>query len=169
MRDYVVQYNNGVHSCGPIVLLNALRHQGHKVGRRHLPFLARKLKSRGDGVYVRDLQRVAREMGAFRRMYRVKDAKIREELCKGNAIAVRVGMEEKTASGTTIHGHYFLISGIWIKGLTTSYYMCNLGRRCKWREFADLERHYDKFYERWWISHFWVVPLKKKKGIRLPR
>lgn len=158
--NYLVQYNNGKHSCGPIVLANALRHQGHKVGRKHLPWLARKLKSHGDGVYVDDLDRVAREMGAFRRLYKPTQEKINAHLVDGDGVAVRVGMRRKDGK---LFGHYMLLSAIWCHRGNVSHYVCNIGKQCKWMEFRDVDRHFRRFYEDWWCSHFWVVPREGKR------
>ena len=157
---YSVQYNNGFLACGPVVLLNALRHQGHKVGRKHLPWLARKLKSQKHGVYVHDLDRVGRKMGAFRRIYNPSIDKLHQHLLKGNAVAVRVGMKHKKRGEC---GHYMMFSAIWCHRGNISYYMCNIGGRCKWMEFDDIDKHFRRNFEDWWITHFWMVPLKGKK------
>jgi len=162
-REYCVQHNNGKFSCGPIALLNALRHQGHKAQRRHLPWLARKLKSKGDGVYADDLDRVGRQMGALKRIYRPSVDKINAELVKGNAVALRLGMKKQTEQGKESFGHFLLLTAIWCHCGNISYYVCNIGRRCKWMEFGDIDEYYRGFYDDWWVTHFWAVPLKRKK------
>lgn len=163
MKEYVVQYNNGKHSCGPIVLLNALRHQGHRAGRKHLPWIARRLKSTGNGVFVRDLDRVGRQMGAFKRLYRPSFTKIDHHLMRGNAVAFRIGLKQETDEGTRYMGHYLLLTAIWCHRGNVSYYTCNIGGKCKWMEFDDLDRFYSRLYDDWWITHTWLVPLKGKK------
>lgn len=168
MRDYVIQYNNGVHSCGPVALLNALRHQGHRVARRHLPFLARKLHSNGDGIYATQLEKIGRQMGALRRLHNADMRKVDRELLKGNGVVIRVGMQKKLDDGTKkFFGHFFLLGGVRVHGGKTSYYVCNVGRRCMWREWEDVRQFYFKKYDRHWYTHAWVVPRKKKKGVRL--
>lgn len=157
---YSIQYNNGRHSCGPVVLLNALKHQGHKVSRKHLPKLARKLKSHKNGVYVHDLDCVARKMGAFRKVYRPSIDKLNQELLKGNAVAVRLGMELK--DGRKV-GHYMMFAALWSHRGDISYYVCNIGGRCKWMEFGDIDKHYRRFCTDWHFSHFWIVPRQGQK------
>lgn len=170
MRDYAIQYNNGVHSCGPIVLLNALRHQGHRVVRRHLPFLARKLKSNGDGIFTHQLSKIGRQMGALHRINSPAGnfKRINAELLRGNGIAIRVGMQSLTDRGTQRYsGHYFFLGGIRVHRGKTSYYVANVGRRCMWRTWEEVRKFYFKRYDRHWYTDAWVVPAKKKKGLRL--
>lgn len=157
---YIVQYNNGRHACGPVLLLNALKHQGHKVGRRHLPWVARRLKSGGHGVYVKDLKRVARQMGAFRRMNQPSVDKINAALLRGDAVALRIGLDHKRLGNL---GHYMMLSAIWCHRGNISYYVCNIGGRCRWMEFDEVDKYWRKFAHDWWVSHFWLVPRKGKR------
>lgn len=169
-NEYAVQYSNGRYSCGPIVLLNALRHQGHKVTRKHLPWLAREMNSDRRGVFVGDMERAAREMGAFKRLYlngSLEDTKIKAKLLDGNGIALRLGMEKHAHKGGGECGHYLFLAAIQVHRLKTSYLVCNIGGCCKWLSFAEVNRYYNHFYAKWWITHVWTVPLKKKKTLRI--
>lgn len=107
-------------------------------------------------------------MGAFKRMLKVPNSRFNAELVKGNAIAMRIGMDHKEKDGTIkSRGHYLIITAIWCHRGNVSYYVCNIGGKCRWMEFADIDKYYLRFNKRWWISHFWLVPMNKKKGLRL--
>jgi hypothetical protein len=165
-HEYVVQYNNGKYSCGPIALLNALRFQGHKATRRHLPWLARRLKSTGDGVYYPQFERIGRQMGVLKRLYNPSWGRVEDQLKSGNAVLIRLIMIQKKQHQTRYHSHFLVLTAIWIHGDDVSYYVANIGGRCKWTSRANMIKFYDRFYDDHWPSEAWTVP-KQGKRLRL--
>lgn len=169
MREYVVQYNNGRYSCGPIALLNALRFQGHKARRRHLPWLADKLKSTAaHGVKYPQFEKVARQMVGMRRINVPGWRKVGQALVNGNAVAIRVFMVNDTDKGPEYSGHFLLLTAIWIHRDITLYYVVNVGRECRWFTEDELSKRYDKYWDRHYWHKAWIIPQKGKKGLRLP-
>ncbi len=170
MSEYVKQYNNGRYACGPVALLNALRFQGHRAHRRHLPWLAKRLEVCRLGTDYLVLEREGRRLGAMKRLRRASHKLVENQLKEGNGVVVRmqmVGPKRQDRDGRQMHGHVFLISAIWIHRADTYLYVTNVGGRCKWMTWDDLDKFYNKRYKDHWFACAWTVPQEKKKGVRL--
>ncbi len=169
MREYVVQYNNGRYACGPVALLNAMRFQGHRACRRHLPWLANRLEVDVLGTDYTILEREGSKLGALKRLRRASHKLVENQLKKGNGVVVRIQMVDRKAgnNGRRMYGHVFLISAIWIHRDNVSMYITNVGGRNRWMTWDDLEKFYNKRYKDHWFACAWTVPQQKKKGVRL--
>lgn len=163
--NYAVQYNNGRYSCGPVALLNALRFQGHRVFRRHLPWLARELKSNGHGVHYLQLERVGRAMGALKRIRSPSWDKILEHLKRGNGVILMWIMLDHN---NRYLSHVMFISSVMIHGHEVLLYVANLDGTSRWISIEGLDDFFGKFGKDAWPEVAWYVP-KEGKELAIPK
>lgn len=161
MREYVIQHNNGRYACGPIAVLNALRFQGHRAKRRHLPWIADQLKVEEGGTPVGEFDRTGRRLTGFRRIRNPDWKPVEDQLKLGNAVIVETRYWAK--SDGVLSSHVYMLAGIWIHRDNVSYYVCNLNRQCRWLCIEQIKDYYRQIADGYWFQTAWVVPQKRKK------